>query len=118
MSFSALSGRTLMTLRAGLALNICSCLVKGLIPLRALVAGFWITLIFIRPGTANTPGPFLPTADWISPDSASNTDFTCLRDSSVFSAIRVTISLLDAGFAAEAAIVFLSFVVGWVRECN
>ncbi len=33
MSFSALSGRTLMTLRAGLALNICSCFVKGLMPL-------------------------------------------------------------------------------------
>ena len=33
MSLSPLSGRTLMTLRAGLALNICSFLVKGLMPL-------------------------------------------------------------------------------------
>ena len=33
MSFSAFIGRTLITLRAGLALNICSCFVKGLIPL-------------------------------------------------------------------------------------
>ena len=40
MSFSAFKGRTLMTLRAGLALNICSTLVKGLMPLWALVAGF------------------------------------------------------------------------------
>jgi len=39
-SFNALSARTLMTLRAGLALNNCSCLVKGLIPLWALTAGF------------------------------------------------------------------------------
>jgi hypothetical protein len=40
ISFSAFNGRILITLRAGLALNICSCLVKGLIPMRALVAGF------------------------------------------------------------------------------
>src|SRR4051794_23543084 len=71
MSFRALSGRTLMTLRAGLALNICSCLVKGLIPLRALVAGLLMTMIFIKPGTAKMPGPFLPTAALISPASAS-----------------------------------------------
>ena len=29
MSLRAFKARTLMTLRAGLALNICSCLVKG-----------------------------------------------------------------------------------------
>ena len=40
ISLSALSARTLITFRAGLALNITSCLVNGLIPLRALVAGF------------------------------------------------------------------------------
>ena len=33
MSLRALRGRTLMTFRAGLALNICSCLVNGLMPL-------------------------------------------------------------------------------------
>ena len=33
MSLRAFKGRTLTTLRAGLALNICSILVKGLIPL-------------------------------------------------------------------------------------
>ena len=38
-SFRLLRGRTLITFRAGLALNICSCFVKGLIPFRALVAG-------------------------------------------------------------------------------
>src|SRR5262249_3687976 len=39
MSLSALNGTALTTLRAGLALNICSCLVNGLIPLRAGTAG-------------------------------------------------------------------------------
>src|SRR3954468_11273438 len=99
MSLRAFKGRTLMTLRAGLALNMTSSLVKGLIPLRALVAGFWITVIFIRPGTANTPEPFLPTADPISCDRASNTDTTCLRDSSVDCEMRLMTSLFDAGFA-------------------
>src|SRR5438067_7644535 len=61
MSLRALRGRTLMTRRAGLALNICSCLVNGLMPMRALVAGFWMTVIFMRPGTTKVPGPFFPT---------------------------------------------------------
>src|SRR5205823_4376419 len=80
MSFSALSGRTLITRRAGLALNITSCLVKGLIPMRALVAGFWITVIFIKPGTTNMPGPFLPILFLIWPESDSRVAATCLRD--------------------------------------
>ena len=70
MSFRAFIGRSLITFRAGFALNICSTLVKGLIPLRALTAGFWITMTFSRPGTTNTPGPFLPTAFSISTEKA------------------------------------------------
>src|SRR3954466_14428037 len=100
MSFRALSGRTLMTLRAGLALNICSCLVKGLIPLRALVAGLLMTMIFIKPGTAKMPGPFLPTAALISPASASNTEATCFRLNSVAVAILVRISVFEAALLA------------------
>src|SRR6185436_20705973 len=94
MSFSDLSGRTLITRRAGFALNTCSIFVNGLIPLRALVAGFSTTVIFIRPGTVNTPAPFLPTARPISVDSASSTPETCLRVSFVPSAMLLMISLL------------------------
>src|SRR5687768_10940610 len=104
MSFRAFRGRTLTTRRAGLALNMTSSLVKGLIPLRALVAGLLITLIFIRPGTLNTPGPFLPTALPICFASASKTDDTCLRDSSVDSEIRLMISLLEAGLVPFAIV--------------
>src|SRR5450759_1900741 len=39
-SFAAFTGRALMTFRAGLALNSIGSLVKGLMPLRAMVAGF------------------------------------------------------------------------------
>src|SRR4051812_41482397 len=100
MSLRAFKGRTLTTRRAGLALNICSCLVKGLMPLRALVAGLLTMVIFMRPGRANTPGPFLPTARSICDAMASRTDPTCLRDSSVAVATAVRISLLVADLAA------------------
>lgn len=40
MSFSFLSGLILIILQAGLALNTVGLPVKGLVPLRALVAGF------------------------------------------------------------------------------
>jgi len=50
ISFSDFKGATFTTLRAGLALNIISSPVKGFVPLRALVAGFLMTLIFINPG--------------------------------------------------------------------
>lgn len=57
ISLSALSGSTLTTLRAGLALNTVGSPVKGLMPLRARVAGLRTTLSFIMPGTVNTPMP-------------------------------------------------------------
>src|SRR5439155_16477584 len=81
---------------AGLALKTHSSLVKGLIPLRALVAGLWTTLIFTRPGSANTPGPFLPTADSICSDRAAKTELTCLRARPVFAAIAARISLFES----------------------
>ena len=43
---------------AGLALNTTSSLVNGLMPLRALVAGFFTVVIFSRPGNTNSPTPF------------------------------------------------------------
>ena len=42
-------------LRAGLALNIIGSPLKGLTPLRALVAGFLMTTNLAKPGTRNTP---------------------------------------------------------------
>src|SRR5258705_11107189 len=113
MSLRLFKGRTLTTLRAGLALNICSILVKGFIPLRALTAGFWTMITFIRPGTTKRPGPFLPSAFLICVDRESNTDATCLRDSWVSSAMPARISLLDGALAAVAAMEHYSFVNGW-----
>src|SRR5450759_4910526 len=54
-SFAAFTGRALMTFRAGLALNSIGSLVKGLMPLRALVAGFLMTTNFAKPGTKKAP---------------------------------------------------------------
>ena len=55
MSFNFFNGLILTTLRAGLALKIVSSPVKGLIPFRALVAGFRLTSIFMSPGRMNWP---------------------------------------------------------------
>src|SRR5579863_8660680 len=68
-------------LLAGLALNIIFSPVNGLTPSRALVAGFFTTFIFSKPGIVNRPLPrrlFL-----ITPPSESKTLPTCLRESPV-----------------------------------
>jgi len=54
--------------------------------LRAGTAGFWMTVIFIRPGTTNRPGPFLPTASLIKQPRPSSTQATCFFLSSAHSA--------------------------------
>src|SRR6266851_6964784 len=56
-SFAALTGRALTIFRAGLALNIIGCPLKGFVPSRALVAGFLITTNLANPGSKKTP-PF------------------------------------------------------------
>lgn len=57
MSLSFFRGRTLTTVFAGLALKVVSSPVKGFVPLRAFVAGFFWVVIFINPGRVNCPAP-------------------------------------------------------------
>jgi len=73
--------------------------VKGLIPLRALVAGFRTTVSFIRPGTVYIPGPRPFRLFLIWPAMASNTATTCFFASPVDSAISDMISPLVIGRA-------------------
>src|SRR6516162_4707076 len=54
-SFAALTGRTLRIFLAGFALNTVGSLVKGLMPLRSLVAGFLTTMNLAKPGSRNSP---------------------------------------------------------------
>jgi len=54
ISLSFFKARTFTTLRAGFALNTQASPVKGLTPLRALVAGLRMTLILAKPGSVNT----------------------------------------------------------------
>src|ERR1700733_9222182 len=54
-SFAALTGRALTIFRAGLALNVIGSPLNGLVPARALVAGFLITTNLANPGTRKTP---------------------------------------------------------------
>src|SRR5262249_12023922 len=93
-SFRDFKARILITRRAGLALNICSCFVKGLIPLRAGTAGLLIVTILSSPDSTKIPGPFLLTFFLASSPSASMTDATCLRESVVVPEMLLRISLL------------------------
>src|SRR6478672_5933781 len=107
------SARTLRL--AGLALNIIFSPVNGLMPSRALVAGFFTTLSLSSPGSVNRP---LPRRLFLTiPLRESNTSFTCLRESSVSLEIVARISDLVGAppfFAiAESPRVWLS-----VREWN
>src|ERR1700730_17155517 len=54
-SLAAFTGRALMIFRAGFVLKVIGSLVKGLMPLRALVAGFLTTTNLAKPGTRNAP---------------------------------------------------------------
>src|SRR5204863_3730919 len=79
--FRLFRGMTRTFLLAGLALNIIFWPVNGLMPSRALVAGFLTTFIFSSPGMVNRPLPrrlFL-----VPPPSESKTPPTCLRESPV-----------------------------------
>src|SRR3569833_1459240 len=81
MALRLFKGSTRTFLLAGFALNVIFSPVKGLMPSRALVAGFFTTFNFISPGLVNKPLPrrlFL-----ITPLSESNTEATCLRDRAV-----------------------------------
>ena len=60
-SFRFFRARARTVLRAGLALNVVGCLVKGCVPWRALVAGLRTVFSLSSPGMVNTPGPFLPS---------------------------------------------------------
>src|SRR5207253_1633193 len=84
-SLAALTGRARTILRAGLALNIISSPVKGLVPFRALVAGFLTTTNLAKPGTRNTP--FFFSSLWPTSVSVSITVLTSRLESSVVVAI-------------------------------
>src|SRR5690348_8122482 len=81
IAFRLFSGITRTFLLAGLALNIIFSPVKGLIPSRAFVAGFFTTFIFSRPGMVKRP--LLFRLFLITPLSESKTPPICLRDSPV-----------------------------------
>src|SRR5688572_11123980 len=86
----AFSGSARTFLEAGFALNVIFSFVKGLMPSRAFVAGFFTTFSLSKPGSVNRPPPRRLFLIW--PFSDSNTATTCLRDSSVSLVIWATIS--------------------------
>src|SRR5438128_3566140 len=102
-SLAALTGRARTILRAGLALNIISSPVKGLVPLRALVAGFLTTTNLAKPGTRNTP--FFLSSLWPTSTSASITPLTSFFETSVDVAIFSISCDLDIWVAMFAPLI-------------
>src|SRR3990167_3301883 len=84
--------------------------VKGLTPLRAGLAGFFTTLIFIMPGITNTPGP--PTFTCFSitlvrQSSTATTSFLLTSVTSVMVLIMFVLvrgSLMDGNFLAAVLV--------------
>src|SRR3954463_2123923 len=72
-----LIGRARTDLLAGFAANVIACLVKGLIPSRAFVAGFLTTRNFAKPGIVKTP--FFLSSRYAICERLSRTSLTCLR---------------------------------------
>src|SRR5689334_3031709 len=92
-------GRTRTDLLAGFAANVIGCLVKGLMPWRALVAGFFTTRNLAKPGIVKMP--FFFSSLYAMSAIASRTAFTCLRVTSpVDSTTEFTRALLliEVGF--------------------
>src|SRR5579871_2687779 len=107
-------GRARTDLLAGLAAKVVGCLVKGLMPWRALVAGFFTTRNLAKPGIVKTP-LFLSSL-YATSERASRMLLTCLRDTSPVASTTALMSallLIDPGFfplSFFAAMVFSSSV--------
>ena len=99
ISLRPFKGRTLMTLQAGLALNIHSSPVKGLTPLRAFLAGFRLTSILLRPGMVNTRGLFFLRSFLIIAVRQSKTSVISFLPMPVFSARFAKTSAFDRVFS-------------------
>ena len=112
MSFNALSAVIFTCVDAGFALNQHSSWVNGLTPFLRGFAGFFLVLIFIRPGTLNEPGPFLPKSFLIIVDMQSKTEATSLRESPVSSEMppKICDFVLGLTSAVFLAIEFESFL--------
>src|ERR1700691_4577895 len=97
-SLTAFTGRARTALLAGFAANVCSCLVNGLMPLRAGRAGFFTTVNFAKPWSTNTPAFF--SSLWAKTTRCSTPPLRCFFDTSspTASAMALRISLLDRGF--------------------
>ena len=104
-----------MIRRAGFALKVISSFVKGLIPLRALVAGLLFTTNFIRPGIVNSPADFFFMWRCTRLFRVSNTLATSFLDSSVASAMYSSVLvLLNGSWIAVNGKAFAFFAVAFL----
>src|SRR5580698_7535929 len=111
-------GRARTDLLAGLAAKVCGCLVNGLMPWRALVAGFFTTRNLAKPGSVKTPVFF--SSLWATSERASMMAFTCLRDTSPVASTTALMSallLIDPGFL-PSSVFFAAMLFSWKGCAN
>src|SRR6201993_3893863 len=110
-SFSFFRARVLIFTDAGLAAIMRSTPVNGSLPMRFFLAGTLCTTTLSRPGSVNSPRPFLCTEASIADSSEASTDLTDFRSTPDCSATcvarldllkAVLIGLSAAGAAAGA----------------
>ena len=115
-SFIFFKGRIFTAVLAGLALNIVSSPVKGLMPFRALTAGLRTVVIFIIPGIVNSPAPRFLILPSINASICCITSETCFFVKPVLSAIVPTIwvlvILVEIAFTFAGAALAAGFLAG------
>merc|ERR1719213_347399 len=107
ISLSFFMGRTRTVFEAGFALKTHGSLVKGLTPLRALVAGLFFSFMLSIPASLKEPD--FCTCDTATCMNASTTPFASLVFSPVFSATDWNTAVC---VIAPAFMAFIAFIAG------
>merc|ERR1719405_440098 len=112
ISLSFFIGRTRTVFEAGFALKTHGSLVKGLMPLRALVAGLFFSFMLSMPAILKEPDFF--TCSTATPIQASTTPFTSFVFKPVVSATDWNTPVCV--IAPPALRAFMAFIAGMLRR--
>merc|ERR1719275_282372 len=116
MSFSFFIGKTRTVLLAGLALKTQGSLVKGLTPLRAATAGFFLSFMFKTPPSLNLPFFFNSVA--ANSRYELTTALTFFGFNSVDSATLLKAALIVNPAPPAAFMAFMDFMAGAIATSH
>merc|ERR1719359_760 len=114
LSFNFFMAKTRTVLEAGLALKTQGSLVKGFTPLRAGVAGFFLSFMFSIP--ANLNAPFFLSCSAATPMIPSITLLTCFAFNPLLSATDEYTAVAVNAVPVFAFIAFIAFIAGAMMD--